>query len=255
MGPGHKKTKSAVSLKSLRNYMERKDSKSEEPGNEGSKEHKPKKTKSSTSLSAMLKRSQRGRKPDDSKQSRDKENRSPTDLIDNMPSPIWAQESTPASRSSSQQPAVHMRRSVAEEMSLYTPKGYSPAQQRNFYDYHQPSLTRVPDAKPRPKSDNLSGNLKIKDFLGTLQRGPSGESDASNSSKGHGSDKATAREDSNPKRLSRVQAAISAFNAKEKDTDAHNHLQSKDLESEFEKLLVCRPSRTVSSVILVLTSS
>ncbi|KAJ5606024.1 hypothetical protein N7510_008805 [Penicillium lagena] len=239
-GPGHKKTKSAVSLKSLRNYMERKDSKSEEPGNEGPQELKPKKTKSSNSLSAMLKRSQRGRKADGLKQSRDKENRSPTDLIDNMPSPIWAQESTPASRSSSQQPSAHMRRSMAEEMSLYMPKGYSPAQQRNFYDYHQPSLAKVPDGKPRPKSDNMSENLKIKDFLGSLQRGPSGESDVSNSSKGHGPDRATAKEDSNPKRLSRVQAAISAFNAKEKDTDVHNHLNSKDLESEFEKLLDAR---------------
>jgi hypothetical protein len=42
-----------------------------------------------------------------------------------------------------------------------------------------------------------------------------------------------------PKRLSRVQAAISAFNAKERDADVHQHLNSKDLESEFEKLLVC----------------
>jgi len=222
--------------------MERKDSKSEEPANEEPNDLKPKKTKSSNSLSAMLKRSQRGRKADGTKQSRDKENRSPTDLVDNMPSPIWTQESTPASsRSAAQHPKVEVRRSVAEEMSLYTPKGYSPAQQRNFYDYHQPSLAKVPDAKPRPKSDNLSGNRKVKDLLGSLQRGASGESDAANASKGQGSDKTTAKEDSNPKRLSRVQAAISALNAKEKDADVHTHLNSKDLESEFEKLLVGWP--------------
>jgi hypothetical protein len=49
------------------------------------------------------------------------------------------------------------------------------------------------------------------------------------------------QEQPSPKKLSRVQAAISAFNAKEKDVDVHKHLDSKDLESEFEKLLVGTP--------------
>jgi hypothetical protein len=255
-GALHKKTKSAVSLKSLRNYMERKDGKSEEMAGQ-SPDLSPKKAKSSNSLSAILKRSQRGRK-DGSKQSRDKENRSPTDLIDNMPSPmpspVWSQDSAsghkePMGRSRPNSTA-DMSRTVADEVSLYTPKGYGPAQQRNFYDYHQPSLGKSNDPKPRPKSDILTGNRKMKDLLG-LQRAPSGESDhagrsdsASSKSRGPPSPRKTspptlAKEE--PKRLSRVQAAISVFNAKERDAEVHQHLNSKDLESEFEKLLVCRP--------------
>lgn len=86
----------------------------------------------------------------------------------------------------------------------------------------------------------------MKDILG-LQRAPSGESDpvrsdsASSKSRGPPSPRKTSpptmKEE--PKRLSRVQAAISAFNAKERDAEVHQHLNSKDLESEFEKLLVC----------------
>ncbi|GLI78431.1 hypothetical protein PoHVEF18_006746 [Penicillium ochrochloron] len=256
--PLHKKTKSAVSLKSLRSYMERKDTKSEEPPIDNADDLKPKKTKSTNSLSAILKRSQRGRKSDGSKQSRDKENRSPVDLVDNMPSPVWPKEGSiyqaPSSRSR-QNSTADRRRSVAEEVSLYTPKAYSPAQQRNFYDYQQPSLARPGEAKPRPKSDCLAGNRKMKDILG-LQRAPSGGSNASDqvdsaSSKGSGLDRArkmsipeppvpALKEQPNAKRLSRVQAAISAFNAKERDADVHKHLSSKDLESEFEKLLDAR---------------
>ncbi|KAJ5779332.1 Diaphanous GTPase-binding [Penicillium paradoxum] len=250
-GPLHKKTKSAVSLKSLMSYMERKDGKPEEmPGR--SEEISPKKTKSSNSLSAILKRSQRGRK-DGSKHSRDKENRSPTDLIDNMPSPVWSPDSASTHkdlvgrlRTNS---AAEMRRTVADEVSLYTPKGYGPSQQRNFYDYHQPSLTKSGEPKPRPRSEILAGNRKVKDLLG-LQRASSGESDptgrydgSSYKSRGPPSPRkisppSTVKEE--PKRLSRVQAAISAFNAKERDAELQQHLNSKDLESEFEKLLDAR---------------
>jgi hypothetical protein len=102
----------------------------------------------------------------------------------------------------------------------------------------------------------------MKDILG-LQRAPSGGSNASDqvdsaSSKGSGLDRArkmsipespvpALKEQPNAKRLSRVQAAISAFNAKERDADVHKHLSSKDLESEFEKLLVGLPRVNHSS--------
>ncbi|KAJ5101675.1 Diaphanous GTPase-binding [Penicillium alfredii] len=253
-GTMHKKTKSAVSLKSLRSYMERKDAKSEESSPEDS-EWKPKKTKSANSLSAILKRSQRGRKAGPTKESRDKENRSPTDLVDNMPSPVWSDYQQPITRSR-QSSTADRQRTVAEEVSLYTPKGYSPAQQRNFYDYHQPSLAKPGDTRPRPKSDCLTGNRKMKDLLGPLQRAPSGGSETvervdSACSKERSLDRArklstpgsrppTAKEEPNQKRLSRVQAAISVFNAKEREADVHQHLNSKDLESEFEKLLDAR---------------
>lgn len=252
-GALHKKTKSAVSLKSLRSYMERKDGKPEDAPTEEGDELSPKKAKSSNSLSAILKRSQRGRKDgSNSKQSRDKENRSPTDLIDNMPSPACSQDSAsfhrePIGRSRPSSTA-EPRRNVEDEVSLYTPKGYGPSQQRNFYDFHQPSLAKPGDAKPRPKSDILTGNRKVKDLFG-IQRATSGDNDFSKrsdnvSTKGRGppSPQKTAptmAKDEPPKRMSRVQAAISVFNAKEKDSEVHQHLNSKDLESEFEKLLVC----------------
>lgn len=247
----HKKTKSAVSLKSLKSYMERK---SEDTPLEDSEEKTPKKTKSSNSLTAILKRSQRGRKGGDSKKSREKQNRSPTDLVDNMPSPAWPQ--APAYQDivdrSKQNSTADKRRSVAEEVSLYTPKGYSPAQQRNFYDYNQPSLSRVGGSKPRPKSDILAGDRKMPGLV-PEQRASSGENGisrpASTSSRGHGSQShretcasespaPPPKDEPSTKRLSRVQAAISAFNGKGRDTDLQKHLNTKNLESEFERLLV-----------------
>lgn len=256
----HKKTKSAVSLKSLRSYMERKDNRSESPENE-SEDLKPKKAKSANSLSAILKRSQRGRKAESSKNSRDKENRSPTDLVDSMPSPIWNQYATgsyydqiPAP------PSPSNRRTFQEEVSLYTPKGYGPAQQRNFWDYHEPSLTNRADPKPRPKSEFLSGNRKVRELFGTLQNmsseqlSPSDPSEPSSPSKRRRRPRALSKPESrqsaepqpeqSPKKVSRVQAAISAFNAKEREAELQRRLNSKDLESEFEKLLVSTSHKT-----------
>lgn len=272
-GALHKKTKSAVSLKSLRSYMGK--DRSDETNSVASDEMQPKKTKSTNSLSAILKRSQRGRKGDDSKQSREKENRSPTDLIDNMPSPIpspvWPQsapiynDSMTRARHNSN---ADRHRSLADEVSLYTPKGYSPAQQRNFYDFHQPSLTKPGEGKPRPKSDCLQGNRKLKDLAGTIQReqsrdGYTMEKVDTASSRGQRLERsrkmsapespARPQEQPSPKKLSRVQAAISAFNAKDRDIDVHKHLDSKDLESEFEKLLVGAPRSRPAAVDYLLT--
>ncbi|KAE8325053.1 armadillo-type protein [Aspergillus sergii] len=252
----HKKTKSAVSLKSLRSYMERKDNRSESPENE-SEDLKPKKAKSANSLSAILKRSQRGRKAENSKNSRDKENRSPTDLVDSMPSPIWNQYATGSYYDQIPvPPSPSNRRTFQEEVSLYTPKGYGPAQQRNFWDYHQPSLTNRADSKPRPKSEFLSGNRKVRELFGTLQNisseklSPSEPSEPSSPSKRRGRPRALSKPESrqsaepqpeqSPKKVSRVQAAISAFNAKEREAELQRRLNAKDLESEFEKLLDAR---------------
>lgn len=249
----HKKTKSAVSLKSLRNYMERKDSRPEEAPDDTSEELKPKKAKSANSLTAILKRSQRGRKGGDAKEARDKENRSPTDQSDNIPDCSWLQYPARPSedRSSPRRPmAGEKQRSLDEEISLYTPAGYSPAQQRNFYDYHQPSLTKRSGLKPRPKSDCLSGDRKVKDFATPLNRTPSDQGPVEtqgNRLMSHRRPRGLSRpeyysdeqkRDTNPKTMSRVQAAISAFNAKSQETELQKHLDSKDLESEFEKLLV-----------------
>ncbi|KAI9931351.1 hypothetical protein ASPWEDRAFT_22800 [Aspergillus wentii DTO 134E9] len=253
----HKKTKSAVSLKSLKSYMERKDSKSEESLDDDSAEWRPKKAKSANSLSAILKRSQRGRKGGESKEMRDKENRSPSDLADHMPcSPIWTQYATRPFQE--QTGGLHIpdaRRTLQDEVSLYTPTAYSPAQQRNFYDFHQPSLSKRPGAKPRPKSEIVTGNRKMKDILAPRQRVPSDQDSPAeppqSPSKGQSRVRRMSRprsrseveqnpEPPTPKRASRVQAAISAFNAKEQEADLQKRLNSKDLESEFEKLLDAR---------------
>lgn len=254
-GPMHKKTKSAVSLKSLKSYMERK---SEDTPSGTSEEKGPKKAKSNNSLSAILKRSQRGRKGENPKKSHDKENRSPSDLLDSMPSPVWAQ--APAFQDSvgrsRQDSAADKRRSVAEEVSLYTPRAYNPAQQRNFFDSHQPSLVRPGEPRPRPKSDILTGNWNFKELI-PQHRAALRENDAlrpDNSSSrvkdaemtrkisAPESPALAAEADSNTKRLSRVQAAISALNGKGRDVGTPLDLDSKNLESEFEKLLVGQPS-------------
>lgn len=264
----HKKTKSAVSLKSLRSYMERKDKSTDYlPGDhDESFEWKPKKTKSANSLSAILKRSQRGRKNSSSKDSFNKENRGPFDLAgDNLPSP-WSpnpysaeslQGQTDADTAGGASP--DKRRALQDEVSLYTPKGYNPAQQRNFHDMQQPSLARPSAAKPRPKSDILSGK-GVREALGLVSRTSTDNPELdreqecpspsksrrsgrfSRSRANSGSDKqqeqAEEKRDASPKKGSRVQAAISAFNAKEQEADLHRRLNAKDLESEFEKLLV-----------------
>ena len=247
----HKKTKSAVSLKSLKNYMERKDSRPEEMPEAEGVDLRPKKTKSANSLTAMLKRSQRGRREEDPKEARDKENRSPSDLCDSMPPPSWTYYSTrPSEDQTEQRRPLEKGRNLEEEVSLYTPKDYGPAQQRNFYGYNQPSLTKRSDIKLRPQFDRLSGSRKMKDILKrtSSDEGPPPAPIETSQDYGHRRlsrpgtySEREQRQESKPKETSRVQAAISAFNAKGQNTDLQKRLNSKDLEGEFEKLLVSRP--------------
>ncbi|RAK97654.1 uncharacterized protein BO80DRAFT_437695 [Aspergillus ibericus CBS 121593] len=248
----HKKTKSAVSLKSLKSYMERKD-KSDEIPDDDTANFKPKKAKSANSLSAILKRSQRGRKAENSKGARDKENRSPSDPVDSMPSPAWGQYTTPYHDQSELTGSPHKPRTLQEEVSLYTPREYGPALQRNFYDYG-PSLRTRGDPKPRPKSDYLAGNRKVKELMdpieGMSSNKPAPVHPPNSPSKKQGRPRALsrpeyhppveARPEQSPKRVSRVQAAISAFNAKEQQVELQKRMNPKDLESEFEKLLDAR---------------
>ncbi|KAJ6161126.1 hypothetical protein N7470_004522 [Penicillium chermesinum] len=239
----HKKTKSAVSLKSLRNYMEKKENKTEDPTKENSPDLTPKKAKSANSLSAILKRSQRDRK-DGSKEGRDKENRSPSDLADSKTQPR---------RPTGAEALLRKFRFIPRE-------DIGPAQQRNFYDYHQPSLAKPGEGKSRPKSESLVSNKKLKELATPTLRTPVVNSNAiekvdSTSSRTQRfeaprrnsgqsvplSAPLEKQRDKEPgKRLSRVQAAISAFNAKDKEVDVQRHLDSKNVESEFEKLLDAR---------------
>ena len=268
----HKKTKSAVSLKSLRSYMERKDKSTDYLPDDESLEWKSKKNKSATSLSAILKRSQRGRKDSSSKDSYNKENRGLFDIGDTVPSPVgnpYSAQSLQGQAASSKSP--DKRRTIQDEVSLYTPKGYSPAQQRNFHDFQQPYLAKPSASKPRPKSDILSGN-RVREALGLAARTstdhpePDQEPECTSPSKSRRSHRFSRsransgseakvqqpeeKREASPKKGSRVQAAISAFNAKEQEADLHRRLNAKDLESEFEKLLV---SETLLAVIFTHT--
>ncbi|WEW60788.1 hypothetical protein PRK78_006276 [Emydomyces testavorans] len=240
----HKKTKSSVSLKSL--LKEKKEPPSKELRSEhDSKDQKPKKTKSTTSLSGIFKRSQRGKK-DASYDKDDKENVAVTrNSNDMLPPPI------PRSRAQSIQSQVSSRympssgRTLEEEMSLYTPKGYSQSNQRNFYDFQQPSLTKRPDAKWRPKSEyGSSSTSSVKDILQSMhKRSPSAGSTKSNASRTHPlaeQPPAEKRKSSNGGRGSRVMAAIAAFNAKDKNFDKPKALDPKEIENEFERLLDAR---------------
>ncbi|KAL3477153.1 armadillo-type protein [Aspergillus californicus] len=250
----HKKTKSAVSLKSLRTYMERKDSKPEKDSDDTT--NKPKKAKSTNSFTAILKRSQHGKKAEESKDARgDKENRSPSDLADNLPSPIWASYATPSTHDDpSPAPSQNRRRTFQEEVSLYTPKGYGPSQQRNFCDYQQPSLTNRTNPKPRPKSDFFAGGNRMKELFGPFgnssKQSNIDQPDSTPVKKENGRPRGMSSPDArsvaeskppaSPKKSSRVQEVISAFNAKERESELQKRLNSKDLESDFEKLLDAR---------------
>ncbi|KAL2866631.1 uncharacterized protein BJX67DRAFT_355355 [Aspergillus lucknowensis] len=250
----HKKTKSAVSLKSFKSYMERKDNKPEKAPEDSN--NTPKKARSTNSFTAMLKRSQRGRKTEEQQDIPDKENRSPFDPRDNTTSPVWAQYGTPTpSFRDEPSPARshNRRRTLQEEVSLYTPKGYSPAQQRNFCDYQQPSLTNRAAPKPRPKSDFFVGGNKMKELFGPFQsskHNQAGQQELPSTKVDCGRPRGLSSPDArpevdlkpppSPKKTSRVQEVISAFNAKEREAELQKRLNSKDLESEFEKLLDAR---------------
>lgn len=241
----HKKTKSSVSLKTL--IRDKKDSKSTDLTDEQAleKERKMKKAKSSASLSAILKRSQRGRKEEPSGDSRDKENMSPMEAT---ASPIWAQFATqPLQEESGSVYVPENCRTLEEEVSLYTPRHYSPSKQRNFYDYHQPTLAKRPDPKPRPRSEYITAStMKVKEMLSHVQRVPSdklrnAEMAQIKPNHRHVSSESRSSDDSrnsNPTRNSRVMAVVSAINAKE--AEAQKEMDPKQIDSDFEKLLVCQ---------------
>ncbi|KAK2777801.1 hypothetical protein FQN52_002974 [Onygenales sp. PD_12] len=248
----HKKTKSSVSLRSLMKDI----TSPKAPAPEISvREKKPKKTKSSTSLSAIFKRSQRGRKDDTSGKEKDKENIGPPNPSRAEYSPIWSQFATQPQQDQYGSRYLPQRgRTLDEEMSLYTPRGYSPSKQRNFHGHHMPTLTKRPDTKPRPKSDYLSSSSSsIKEMIASVQRSSYHKDDQK--SKGDGriinnmrrpsptEQDLEKRRSSIGKRGSRVLAAISAFNTKDKvvqQQQPSKQVDPKEIEREFEELLDSR---------------
>jgi hypothetical protein len=276
----HKKTLSSVSLRSLAKKEDKTAEKKSTDARRGREEEavrdKPKKTKSSTNLAAMF---GKGRSKSPVKQATDKENTTPPSSA-NAPAPpntpIWAEFSANAPlqepSTTSKVPLNDQRRSIEEEIALYTPQQYSPSKQRNFFEYGQPSLQKRPAAKERPKSMVVPKSTSTTSLLETFSRKKSGErvplSDTkgnegrikeSTSSKsipprpqmGRASTETNRKNESSTpatepvspvKKPNRVMAAVAAFNGKSRHMEAPTSptkLDPKTVDAEFEEVLVC----------------
>jgi hypothetical protein len=284
----HKKTLSSVSLRTLagrdekqkdKKSMDARRSRDEEPVGD-----KPKKTKSSTNLAAMFGKGRaKDRSQSPTKQPRDQENTTPNTTPPNssnapapLRAPIWAEfSSTPLQEvtSTTRVPLNDQRRSVEDEIALYTPQNYSPTKQRNFFDYGQPSLQQRPVVKERPKSmaaPKTSSTASIFETFGRKKtservplsdtKGNEGRVKESASSKnmpsrppfGRSSTDTSRKElNSRPvaqatvsaKKPNRVMAAVAAFNGKSRQMEAPTSptkLDAKTVDAEFEVVLVCK---------------
>lgn len=262
--PAHKKTGSSVSLKSLLRGKEKSlECETNSSTEERVVEKKPKKVKSATNLTGLLKRKS---KRDLNEEARDQENtapvhQSPTEL------PIWAQFATQPLENpdGTMLYPVSKRRTVEEEIRLYTPKDYSefrPAEQRNFYGYG-PATPSSLDHKPpqRPFLEHKSSRSSI--FTENLDDEPKPElkrpktqdqdsdrpaSSASSAARpelqSRSSD--TSQSDKKAKRGSRVLEAIQSFNMKSRREDrvgagtgtgATPPVSPQEIDSAFEKVL------------------
>jgi hypothetical protein len=270
----HKKTLSSVSLRSLGKEKDKEDKKKQlrEPSRTREEPEKPKKTKSSTNLAAMFGKS----KPKEAKSTpRDKENTTPPSSANSpapVHTPIWAQFSSQPFEeiTTTSKVPLNDRRSIEEEISLYTPNEYSPSKQRNFFDYGQPSLQKRSAAKERPKSTFLPSTGSATSLFETLSRKKSSERAPLSDTKGNGerpkdrvvskgppsrglrrssSDSGKRKVDSPkkaaspPKKSNRVMAAVAAFNGKSREGHSAAplpKLDSKAVEAEFEAVLESR---------------
>ncbi|KAF2690180.1 hypothetical protein K458DRAFT_290279 [Lentithecium fluviatile CBS 122367] len=287
----HKKTLSSVSLRSLGKDKEKekdkaKDSRNREPSRTRGEDmaRSPKKTKSSTNLAGLFSKGKQSKDVKEAKVTqtpgKDKENTTPpssSNAPEPLHTPIWAQfSSQPVQEvtTTSKVPLNDRRRSVEEEIALYTPADYSPSKQRNFFEYGQPSLQKKVPAKERPKSVFLPTNPSSTSLLETLTRKKSGdrvplgdtkgnegrvkENTSSKSITTRGMLRRTSSETSRESRSSspkkpavavkkpnRVMAAVAAFNGKSKQSGgtpatSPTKLDPKVVDAEFESVLESR---------------
>ncbi|KAF2465404.1 uncharacterized protein BDR25DRAFT_318286 [Lindgomyces ingoldianus] len=279
----HKKTLSTVSLRSLGKDKDRdtmKGKQSREPSRvreETRVAEKPKKTKSSTNLAAMFQKAKSPKAGKRTPTQKDKENTTPpssSNAAAPVQTPIWAQFSSQPFQevTTTSKVPLNDRRSIEQEIRLYTPADYSPSKQRNFFDYGQPSLQKRPVIKERPKSTILSTSASATSLFETLSRkmnndrvplsdsrGNEGRSNGASppkgattrsmlkrtSSDGHKSkERTTAKQQpSPPKKGNRVMAAVAAFNGRNREPQAGTpqvKLDRKIVEAEFEAVLESR---------------
>lgn len=284
----HKKTLSSVSLRSLGRSQDKersKDSRSREPSRtrkEGKDdmEKSPKKAKSRSNLASLFSKSKPSQ---DARETMvyDKENTTPPATPGRVTAhtPIWAQYSSQPLQditTTTRVPLNDERRSIEDEIALYTPVDYSPSKGRNFFEYGQPSLQKKSPVKERPRSAYLPSGTSL---LETLTRKKSDDRVPLGDTKGNGgrvkeniSSKSIAskpvlsrrstdqprvttspkKEPESPRKQSRVMAAVAAFNGRSKEsgkmgppaspTKADSKLDPKVVDAEFEEVLVCLPS-------------
>lgn len=254
--PMHKKASSTVSLKELIMGRQSVDDGSR---SERSLSSSPKKQKSSTNLAGLLKKKS---KKDLKEPARNQENVSPQKTKSPEPTPIWQQFATqPLERQDgSVEYPVSQRRTLEEEISLYTPKDYSefrPHEQRNFYGYPAPSSL---DYKPpqRPFLEHKSSRSSIfsehlDEEVPDLKRPKSRDQSSSRPGSSRASappppEKTTSpvkASPEKPKRASRVLDAIATFNTKSRPVvaatpSAPQPLSPQELDDQFEKVLDAR---------------
>jgi hypothetical protein len=255
----HKKTLSTISLRSL--GIE-KDNKPKDKANPRSKSSRaepqekepvetPKKSKSSSGLASVFSKN-RSPKKEGHKDIilKDQENTTPPGSAATAAhTPIWAQfASTPANDSNKTTSKVPLnddkklnKRALAAEMNLYMPKQ---TEQRNFYGYNQ-----QPSRPERPKS-GISGNdvHSSSMFEPLARKSSSGRPKirhANSDTVNPGKEKKSALDSkvdlkTSPKKGSRVMAAVNMFNGKAKMIDVEPKLDPKQIDAEFEAVLVSR---------------
>ncbi|OAP55840.1 hypothetical protein AYL99_09992 [Fonsecaea erecta] len=267
----HKKTGSSVSLKGIILGKEKSAGTVGVSPIEGhTADNKLKKVKSASNLTGLLKRrSKKDLKEDNinNNSSCNQENCPPskTALVES-PTPIWAQFATQPLEGADGTMIypVSKRRTVEEEITLYTPKDYSefrPSEQRNFYGYG-PAMSPALDYQPpqRPFLEHKSSRSSI--FTENIDddaedvKPPKGEdqpiSRPTSPSKVEGHPNAqvqpanSSQADPKAKLGSRVFEAIQTFNMRarrdtrpvpETPNAATSPLSPQELDSAFERVL------------------
>jgi hypothetical protein len=162
----HKKTLSSISLQSLAGRDTGKPTKPKD------KEFKANKQKKTTNLSNFLSRPKSSKslrkaaaEQEAAQDLRNKENENPNTLSQNdtssRPPPIYAQFSSAYFANQTSSGNI-----LEDEINLYTPREYSPAKQRDFYDHQGgvPTLDRRDGGLQRPKSTYLPSSFSLQDI-------------------------------------------------------------------------------------------
>jgi len=278
----HLRTKSAISLRDLVNSRDGeasetpkdKVSSGSRSGSEDEKKGmKGVKSKSSANLAAVFSKVKAGKFHEDSDSApKDKENTTPPNSAGHVHMPIWTEfTSQPLlQQTTTTKVPLNDRQTVGEEIALYTPQNFSPSKQRNFHDFAKPTLGK----KERPKSEGLTMSKSATNFMEALSRKKSNESSKSRQSSdgkrekrvgSSGSDSSGRSEDfsaSKPtssllnwnvpprKKGSKVMAAVSMFDRKARQAELETSLDPKQIDAEFEAVLVRLHPRYVINVIL-----